>query len=76
MTPEEKLVLYTVLQDIADELRSLEREEQKKNQKYQKGKLSKSESLDTRHLRGVPQRRGRSNLCKTIQPGTDAEKYS
>jgi len=38
LPPEEKLVLYTVLQDIADELRRLEHEskeqQRKKDKKY------------------------------------------
>jgi len=45
MSPEDKMILYAVLQDIADELRSLEHEE--KDQKYTKERTKKSRIHDS-----------------------------
>jgi hypothetical protein len=42
MTPEDKLILYAVLQDIADELRRIEREE-REERKAQRSKAKATE---------------------------------
>lgn len=55
LPPEEKLILYTVLQDIADELRRLEHESKEQQQK--KGKKYSEEGKSKTSIQyGVPQR--------------------
>lgn len=54
MSPEEKLMLYAVLQDIADELRSI-RHESKKEQRTEDQKHSEERKHQTSVQHGISQ---------------------
>ncbi len=65
MSPEEKLVLFTVLQDIADELRRIDRESKKERQQENQ-KHSEERSFQASVQYGISQRRKRRNLREAV----------
>jgi hypothetical protein len=56
MSPEEKLILYTVLQDIADELRRLRDDSEKEKLKEDQKHPSKPKPQSKTRIYGVSQR--------------------
>src|SRR5437660_62974 len=70
LSPEDKMELYAILQDLADEIRRIDRESQKKQQETEE-----REPLGV-HPSRVSQEQRRDHLCETIQRSTAAEQHS